>query len=130
MKVTQDKARQAECTVETIAWLHACWERLQRGEPLAPDPFYARNELLTEAVIADVLTGIDKLMAEEFRKYPGYHTTAQGVSASTPLVPPHFLTLPPQERFAIVQGIDRIFQGYKADDPPIGPAPVDYWNYG
>lgn len=117
MKVTQDKARQQQCTVETIAWLHKAWELMQNGQMLQADPFYDRNELLTPEIVTNVLGGIEELFASEFKRYPAYHLNAQKPPDGAKLVPPKFLSLPYTQQLALVQGIDRIFQGFR--DPNV-----------
>ena len=121
MKVTQDKERQKQCTVETIAWLHQAWALMQAGQPLQADPWYPRTALLTPEVVKDVLGGIETLFATEFKKFPTYHLNAQKPPDGAKLVPPKFLSLPYTQQLALVQGIDRIFQAYR-DETPEQPA--------
>ncbi|MGH8524283.1 MAG: hypothetical protein ACREXY_08720, partial [Gammaproteobacteria bacterium] len=91
MKITATKDKQQECAGRIIAWLHAVWERAEGGDPMQPDPFYARNHLLTEEVVLSVLGGIEDLMDKEFQRYPGYHYSAQGVDpAAAVLVSPGY----------------------------------------
>lgn len=116
MKVKPDSGK--EITPRVIAWLHYCWELGERGENLQPDPFYERNAELTPGVVKDVIGAIESLFVSELKKFPGYHQRAQGVSESEQLVPPGFDTLPSQEQLAVVQGVDRIFQEYRASDEP------------
>lgn len=117
MKVTQDKTQQADCTIETIEWLHQAWELLQNNQALQPDPFYKRNNVLTPEIVNDVLTGIDILMVKEFEKFDSYHRRAQGgIESTKKLVPPRFLKLSYPHQLAIVQGIDRIFCKYRIEE--------------
>lgn len=106
-------SKRESCVKATIEWMHQAWLLLQEKRELQPDPFYERNELLTIEVVTNVLKSIEDMFLNEFNKYPGYHTHAQGVSASTILVPPRFLKLPYPQQLAIVQGIDRIFVAHK-----------------
>lgn len=117
MKIIDDKAKQQECTTEVMKWLHHVWELQGRGEVIQPDPFYERNNVLTEDIVTMVLTSITNLMHNEFVKYPGYHYPAQNVKqGEVLLVPPPYLKMPYQTQFAIVQGIDRIMQSYRAEE--------------
>lgn len=118
MKITANVNIQREITVETIEWLHQAWELLQKNQALQPDPFYKRNDKLTPEIVKDVLTGIEKLMLVEFEKFDGYHRRAQGgIEPTKKLVPPRFLKLSYNHQFAIVQGIDKIFQKHKVEEP-------------
>lgn len=128
MKTTLIKERQQECTKRVMAWLHTVWEITERdsGDPLQADPFYARNAKLTPEVVADVLGHIEGLMQKEFDKYPGYHYPRNSVVVGEVLlVPPGFNQLPYQEQFAIVQGIDKIFQDYRVENDPPPPPPIE-----
>lgn len=116
MKVRTDFESAKNLIAETIGWLSACHHQIQEGLQLQPDPFYKRSELLTPDVVNAVLATMDELFISEFAKYPSYHTTAQGVSASTKLVPPRFSKLSHPQKLAIVQGVDRVFQKYRVED--------------
>jgi hypothetical protein len=121
MKLVHDVGREQECVNQTIAWLHQVWEMTEHGKHLQPDPFYERNEVLTPEVVEQVINSIEDIFKSELRKYPDYHRTAQGISASQYLVPPRFDLLPYGEKVAIVQGIDRIFREYESDPLPMEP---------
>lgn len=116
MRITDNKALQAQCTVETIEWLHQAWELSEKGHPVQPDPFYARSEKLTPEIVHMVLKTIEDLFITEFKKYPGYHNNAQSIAKGEKLVPPGFDALPYPEQFAIVQGIDKIYQKYRPSE--------------
>lgn len=113
MKITSNLEEQAKCTIETIEWLHNVWNLNEQGQGLQPDPFYERNEKLTKAVIEDVISKIEGIFKYELEHYPSYHNNAQGISAGEKLTTPGFDKYPYEQKFAIVQGIDRIFQRYK-----------------
>ncbi len=115
MDLTADLDKQRECVTEAIGWLHQVWELTDNGRPLQPDPFYSRNELLTPVVVKNVIESVEAIFKTELQKYMGYHRNAQGVSTSEILVPPGFDTLTYAQQFAVVQGIDRIFQKYRLD---------------
>jgi hypothetical protein len=119
VKITQNVEEQRRCTEEVFAWLSACHHKIEARQLLQPDPFYERNAGLTPAVVKDVLEAIEQTHLFEFGKYPEYHRAAQGVSAGEHLVPPAYLLLPYGQQLAIVQGVDRIFQRYRAEDSPI-----------
>jgi len=121
MKLTTDPTQQQQCVDKTIAWLHHVWEMTEEGRHIQADPFYARNKLLTPAVVKQVMASIEDIFKSELQRYPGYHRTAQGISAREYLIPPGFDHLPHDEQLAVVQGIDRIFQEYRADPGPDTP---------
>jgi len=77
------------------------------------DPFYPRNDLLTAEVVGGVIQNIESIFKHELERFPGYHRTAQGISASEYLIPPGFDQMPFSQQVAVVQGIDRIFQEYR-----------------
>lgn len=116
MKLTGDTSRQRECALEIVAWLHAAWEMMEKGTVIQPNPFYARDSLLTPEVIDNVLASLEGIFINEFKKYPGYHNQAQGIVAGEKLVPPGFDKLPLTQKRAIVQGIDRICFKFAATD--------------
>jgi len=107
------------CVVETMRFLHKCWELTEHERPLSPDPFYIRNSLLTPVIVKKVIDSLEDIFAKEIVNYPGYHRNAQGVSESQYLVPPGFNWLPQAQQLAIVQGIDRIFQKHRVTDEEI-----------
>ena len=119
MQLVNETAKVQECVDRTITWLHQVWLLTEQGRPLQPDPFYPRNDLLTSEVVKQVIEGIEGVFISELTKFPEYHRKAQGISASERLVPPGFPQLPYSEQLAVVQGIDRIFQDYRA--PESGP---------
>lgn len=113
MKVLADK--KSQCQVETIAYLHQVWEIHERGGMIQPDPFYERNDVLTEEVVQNVIRNIEDLFITELKKFPTYHKNQNNISESETLVPPGFDKMTPTEQRAVVQGIDRIFQQYRDD---------------
>jgi hypothetical protein len=117
-------------TPKVIEWLHQCWIITEGKRPLQPDPFYKRNEVLEPEIVKAVIDSMEDLFVSELAKYPGYHRNAQGISSSEYLVPPGFNKLPYIEQFAIVQGIDKIFQEFRdnepVEEPKPEPKPVDY----
>ena len=116
MKLTNDAARLQECTDQIIEWLHQIWLLMRDGRlpQLQPDPFYERAPLITEEVVENVIAAIEEIFVRELKNYPAYHRNAQGVSAGQKLVPPGFDKLDYTHKLAVVQGIDRIFQGFDA----------------
>lgn len=133
MRFTQSRDEQRKATDEVLKWLEVCWQHRKDGREILPDPFYPRNEKLTPAVVEAVLKHIEGLMLKEFANYANYHRNAQGIGPNQHLVPPKFLGLPYAQQLAVVQGIDRIMQDYRAEEPaPAAPEmpPPDYWNYG
>ena len=96
-----------------MAWLHRCWELINQGLPLQPDPFYTRNDVLTPEVIKQVLDGMENIFVTEIARYPGYHRTHQGIADTEYLVPPGFNELPAAQQLAVVQGIDRVFNAHR-----------------
>jgi hypothetical protein len=115
MILTGDLQRLQECVNRTIDWLHQAFELTENGRPLQPDPFYARRDLLTREVVEAVIENIESIFVTELTRYPDYHRRAQGAAKNEVLVPPAFDKLPAAQQLAIVQGIDRIFQEYRAD---------------
>ncbi len=116
MKVPNVEAQKA-ASVEMIEWLQQVWQMMRDGRTLQADPFYPRNDKLTPEVVQDVLGWFETLFAREFKNYPSYHYRAQGVDASEyKLVPPHYDRLSASQRLAIVQGVDRIAQKYRAEE--------------
>jgi len=116
MKLDPAKDKQAECVARTITWLHEVWSLIEEGRLVQPDPFYSRTALLTPEVVGAVIADMEALFVKELEKYPAYHRSAQGISASEYLVPPGFDKLSQGEQLAVVQGIDKIFQEYRVDD--------------
>lgn len=136
MKYTVVPAEQKECSDEVHKFLHDCWVQMEAGRPLQPNPFYERNALLTPAIVMAVIGELVNLQMDEFKKFPGYHNNAQGIDIANGeiLIPTPFDKLPYPEQLAIVQGIDRIMQPYRAVDPVPGsetstPIPETYEYY-
>lgn len=115
MKITTDTNRQGECTARIIAWLQQCFDMIQSGSKLSPDPFYGRGDVLTSEVVKSVLDAIEGIFVSEMTRYPGYHRTAQGISESEVLAPPGFDKLDATQALAVCQGIDRIMQDYREE---------------
>lgn len=115
MKITNSSEEQAKCTAEIVQFLHQVWLLNEQGQLIQPDPFYERNEKLTKAVIDDVLTKLEDVFTYELINYRSYHNTAQGISAGEKLIGPGFDKYPPEQKLAIVQGIDRIFLKFKIE---------------
>ena len=113
MKVSQKNID--ACTDELMAWLKHCRDCVVAGVELRLDPFYERTALLTQDVVTAVLTGIVDYIQYEITKSPTYHANRQGC-VETSLRTPAFLTLPYSQQLAIVQGIDRVCQPYRATD--------------
>lgn len=116
MKLVNNLPQQQECVDRVIAWLHLVWQRTEEGEPVLPDPFYARTPLLTPDVVRNVIDSMEALFVREFKQYPSYHHTAQAISEGEHLVPPGFDRLAHEQQLAIVQGIDKIMQEYREPD--------------
>lgn len=110
-----DPTKQEACTAATIDWLHDVWLLIEQGRPVQADPFYERNDVLTPEVVKNVIDNVEAIFVKELATYPGYHRQHQGISASEYLVPPGFDKLPQNQQFAVVQGIDRVFQGYRGE---------------
>ena len=116
MKLGSNVARQQECVDRIINFLHLVWERTEAGEPVLPDPFYARTPLLTPDVVSNVIEAMESLFEREFERYPEYHRRAQGISAGEHLIPPGFNLLSHEQQLAIVQGIDKVMCDYREDE--------------
>jgi len=117
----------SQITPKVIEWLHQCWVITESKRPLQPDPFYARNEVLTPKVVEEVIKALEGIFIYELKNSPSYHRKAQGISNTEYLIPPGFDKLPYQEQLAVVQGVDRIFQEYR--DEPAKPTPQPEVNY-
>lgn len=139
MKYTVVAAEQKACSDEVHKFLHDCWVQMEAGRALQPNPFYERNSLLTPDVVNNVIAELVNLQVDEFKKYPGYHNGAQGINVDNGeiLIPTPFDKLPYPEQLAVVQGIDRICQPYRAvelapgSETPAIPIPeTDDFYYG
>jgi hypothetical protein len=124
MKILAGKEK--ECTVEVIEWLHEVWLLKEAGRPIQPDPFYARTGLLTAEIVDKVISDLEGIFTYELEKYPAYHKGAQGVSESEYLAPPGFDKMTPTEQLAVVQGVDRAMQQFRAPDDQPAPVPSPY----
>lgn len=137
MKYTQATHEQEACRDLVFAFLHNCWAQTGGADPhadpstftLRPNPFYERNDVLTEEVVEKVIFELENLMLDEFKKFPGYHERAQGVheapgAQGTKLRPTQFDRLPYDMKLAIVQGIDEIMQPFRIPDV-VAAADVD-----
>lgn len=107
-----------QCTTELITWLQFCRDEVVAGRPLKPDPWYPRSDLLTEDVVTAVLQMVEDNFTHELKVAVSYHAQQQGQPAET-LRAPRFLKLPEAQRFAIVQGIDRVCQAYRMTDEEV-----------
>lgn len=123
MRLPSSSDQQAACTLEIIGWLHECFVHQEQSQPLQPNPFYERNDLLTPEVVEKVLGSIEDIFEKEIKNYPGYHNNAQGISAGEILTPPGFNKLPYSQQLAIVQGIDRIALKYQPE-PSVTETPI------
>lgn len=104
---------EAKATAEVIDWLHQAWELKEKGHALQPDPFYERNEIISENIVIASIDALEKIFINELEKYPGYHNQAQGIEKTEYLVSPGFNKLPYSQQRAIVIGIDKILQPYR-----------------
>ena len=124
MRVAPEK--QGDCTAEVIAWLHRVYLGMEGIEShVVPDPFYERNEVLTRTVIEAVIAGIEAVYTNELQRYPGWHHSANHLTVNQVLVMPGYSSLPLDEQLALVQGIDRICQKYRAT--PAEEAAIEKW---
>lgn len=119
-----DPKQNLTCISETMTFLGDCRKSLDAGEALHPDPFYARNSLLTKEIVEKVISEIEREINHELRQYPGFHRTAQGVPEGRTLVSTEFDKLPYVQQLAIVQGIDRIFQKHRME-PEVEKAAIE-----
>lgn len=110
-----------EYKVEVISWLQQCRDILVRGGMLQPDPFYERRDLITPAIVDAVIGHIQKTYDNELKNYRTYHDTRNSIGPGQVLVAPKFASQPYEVRLAIVQGVDRIAQKYRAPDEPASP---------
>lgn len=109
-----------EATAEVTAWLQFCYDAMEKPDggraDLQPDPFYARNHLLTESIVEAVVKDIELgVIQHEIDRFPAYHHNAQSVQPGEVLVRPGFTELPYEAKMALVQGLDRIMQRYRVD---------------
>ena len=118
MRYTNNVQEQKECTTKTMAWLHECWIQMEAGRPVMFKPDYPRRELMTPAIVHNVLEELRLLMEDEFKRYPGYHYDAQGIpqNGGVILIPTGFEKLPYSEQLAVVCGIDEVMQEYRLED--------------
>lgn len=130
------KSEEANCVREVMAWEGHCWQVINRDKKeLTADPFYARNDVLTEAVVTAMILAHEENLLHEIKQYPMYHLKAQGLGtasthsveqAQAVLKPTFWDQLPYDQQFAIVQGIDQICQKYRDNEPeaPFVPLPA------
>ncbi len=115
MKVLDGK--KTEAVSEVTDFLQTIWQLMEDGRiaTLQPDPFYPRNGVLTKEVVEGVVSAIEFDVFEfEIQKYPGYHKEHQQLEPGEKLVRPGFTELPYPQQLALVQGLDRITQCYRA----------------
>ena len=119
--------------LEVIGWLQTCRDLLVEKRPLSANPFYERTELLTPEVVHRVIGHIKETYARELKSYASYHRSRNGMVDGQTLVAPRFDEQPYEVQLAIVQGLDRIYQRYKAPEPEEvkppdleGPPYIDY----
>lgn len=138
------KSEEANCKREVMAWEGHCWQVInQDKKELTPDPFYSRNDVLTESIVTAIILAHEENLKYEISHYPIYHIQHQGIGsgathsveqAQAILQPTHWDELPYDQQFAIVQGIDQICQKYRDDGAEAAPEPViiavylDDWN--
>lgn len=138
-----NRADEQACVKEVMAWEHQCWEWVRDGKDIPLDPFYPRNDLLTEEVVLAVIKQHEENLQWEIDRYPIYHYEHQGRGPTKDLThdqmreklaPTGWDTLPYQQQFAIVQGIDQICQKYRDDsgekvasEPQPGPDEAWVW---
>lgn len=120
-----DNGKSPQVTEKTISYLHEIWLRKEAGRPIQPNPFYHRNDLLTPEIVEKCIETLEGIFTYELEKYPGYHRNAQGISESEYLAPPGFDKMTYNEKFAIVQGMDEIFQEFKANPNPPASVVID-----
>lgn len=116
MKITENRDKQKECTVEIIAWLHQVWLLHEQYQNISSDPFYDRNDKFTTEMVNDTIDKLEEIFLYELQHYPQYHNTAQGISPGEKLMPPGFDKYSYEQKFAIVQGIDKICCKYRSSN--------------
>lgn len=122
MDITNDPIRRAECVAAITAYLQHVYDVMERDDggraDLQPDPFYARNHVLTEGVVEGVVREIEfGVFQYEIDRFPGYHNSAQGIAPGEVLVRPGFTELPYAAKLSLVQGLDAILQQYRVGVP-------------
>ena len=123
MDITQDQDRQLAAVAEVTAWLQYIYDVMDEGESaiktkLTPDPFYARNSLLTKDIVEQVIKTIEfEIFEHEIVNFSGYHNAMQNISPDEKLVRPGFTELPYDAKLCLVQGVDKVLQGIRAGSP-------------
>lgn len=122
MYLRQGYEEKEKYTAEVIEWMHHCYDLWTTGRigELRPNPFYARKDLLTPAIVESIVATLEFLMKEELSKFPDYHRAAQGMEKEDPrtLVTVGWNKMPYQAQLALVEGIDQILQPYRTEVPP------------
>ena len=102
----------ADDVIEIIDYLGQCFDLMEAGKDIMGDAFYARSgerPPLTDEEVDRVIAAIDAEYAFEIGTYPGYHRNRSGSNAIA-----DFSRLNPQNRRAMVEGLDSILQRHKA----------------
>lgn len=117
MKVTSDTHVRQQAVDEVTDWLQNIWRLMSQGRinTLRPVPAYDRRKLLPDSKIEEVAEAIEDVFAYELANYPGWHQDAQQIRPNQTLVTPGFSDLPPLQKRALVEGVDRIMQKYRAE---------------
>lgn len=117
MKVTQVESRRIEAVQEVTAWLQSIWRLMDQGRinTLRPVPTYDRRSLLPDEKIEEVALAIEGVFAYELENYPSWHQDAQQIKSNQHLVTPGFAGLNLLQKRALVEGVDRILQKYRAN---------------
>ncbi|MBI2911784.1 MAG: hypothetical protein HYY05_06545 [Chloroflexi bacterium] len=121
MNVTADPSIRGQAVADITAWLQYVYDAIGEGEEgvrakLQPDPFYARNPLLSEAIVEAVLHEIEfGVFQHEIDRFRDYHNAQQGIRPDEVLTRPGFTELPYPAKLCLVQGMDRILQRIRTD---------------
>lgn len=119
------------CKTEIMAWETYCWKQLKNGLPIPFDPFYPRNAVLTADIVEVVIKTHEANLQYEIDNFPLSHAEWQGLIpggkiTSRPnkgsdewnrykamLAPTRWDKLPYNQQFAIVQGLDRVYDKHR-----------------
>lgn len=107
-----------------MAWLTECRNALVDGTPIASDPFYPN--VILPSVVECTLKAIDDYIWSEIIKAGTTHANWQSNRVpmaprltAAQLRPPKFLDLPYDNQLAIVQGMHRVLDPFRATQEEI-----------
>ena len=120
MKVTSEQSARQQAVDEVTDWLQSVWRLMAQGRinTFRPVPVYERRKLLPDSKINEIAAAIEDVFAYELDNYPGWHSDAQQIRPNQTLVTPGFSDLPPFQKRALVEGVDRILQKYRVEPKP------------